>query len=587
MTPRSLHRTAFALSTTVLAVALNAAASVETPSHLVEKARKGRARVIAQLAGEMHAEGRLDSEAIARQRRAISRVQRGVLGRLPEHRVHLVRAFETIPYVALDVDEAGLTALARDPDVVAIEEDRIERTQLGETIPIVRADQAHAAGFDGRGWAVAIIDTGVDASHPFLAGKVVSEACFSREGNCPNGQTTQLGTGAGAPCTYAQGCAHGTHVAGIVAGSGAVMRGVAPNADLISLQVFSRFEGDKCEGDDEDPCTASYVSDITAALERVFALRDVFSIAAVNISIGGSQPYSLPAQCEAQDSARRRAIENLRSVGIPTIVASGNNGSSSGLTAPACLSAAISVGATDDADRVAWFSNSATFLDLLAPGTRVLSSVPGTGYLEYQGTSMAAPHVAGAFAVLRQATGGASLTMLLDALSESGVPITDSRNGVTTPRLDVLGALSRLGVLGGAPVGVFEVPSDGSRVSGVLAFSGWICDAQVVEIQVDGGPPIRAAYGTPRGDTVATCGDDNNGLSLLFNFALLGDGVHTATLLADGVVVGTSTFEVATLGAPFVRDRPPTIYRLEDFGGQDVSVQWSQPLQNFVIVGAE
>lgn len=568
-------------------LALPVQAQVEIPARVAEKALSGPVRVLARVSGEVEVEGRLDGAGVARQRRAISRVQRGVLGRLPESQARVVRAFETIPYVALEVDAAGLAALSRDPDVVQLEEDRIERATLSETVPLIRADAAEAAGFDGRDWAIAVIDTGVDASHPFLAGKVVSEACFSAGGDCPNGQTTQLGAGAGAPCEYAGGCDHGTHVAGIAAGSGTARNGAAPKADVISLQVFSRFDGSDCAGAGEDPCTATYVSDVTAALERVFALRDVFAIAAVNVSIGGSRAFASQSECDFLDGARRQAMENLRSVGIPTVVSSGNGGAPSGLTSPACLSPAVSVGATDDEDRVASFSNSAPYLSLLAPGVDVVSSIPGTGFAELQGTSMAAPHVAGAFAVLRQAAPGASLDTLQEALADGGVPITDPRNGVTTPRVDVLGALGEIGVLGGPPVGVFENPPNGGRVSGILAFTGWICDADVVEIQVDGGPPVRAAYGTPRGDTLGTCGDDDNGFSLLFNFALLGDGLHTAALLADGVEVGTSSFEVATLGAAFLRDKPDTIYVLEDFDGQDVRVQWSQALQNFVIVGTE
>ena len=83
-----------------------------------------------------------------------------------------------------------------------------------------RREQTHGRlGYDGSGYSVAYSDTGVDKTHPFLAGKVVHEACFSSgqaytgQNGCPNGQSTQIGAGAGAPCDVSS-CSHGTHVAG-------------------------------------------------------------------------------------------------------------------------------------------------------------------------------------------------------------------------------------------------------------------------------------------------------------------------------------------------------------------------------------
>jgi subtilisin len=584
-----MNKLLVALALLLLAPTLGASQPSGVPAALTEAAQSGRVRVIARLGATVEPEGSLgDGAAVTGQRRAISRVQRGVISRLPTSGTRVVRAFETIPYVALELDASGLAALGHDPDVLAIEEDRREFAQLTETIPLIGADQAQAAGYDGSGWAVAVIDTGVDASHPFLAGRVVSEACFSARSDCPNDQTSQIGAGAGAACDYAEGCTHGTHVAGIAAGSGDSSAGVAPGADIIALQVFSRFDGDECDGAGEDPCTAAFVSDQTAALERVFALRNVFSIAAINVSIGGANTFESQAVCDAIEGPRKAIIANLRSVGIATVVSAGNEGSPDGLSSPACITGAVSVGATNDGDGIAGFSNSAPYLTLLAPGANVVSSEPGDLFGAMSGTSMAAPHVAGALAILREVAPSANVNTLVDAIGDGGVPITDPRNGVTKPRLDVVGALERLGVVfGPAPIGIFENPPNGGRISGVLALTGWVCDAETVEVQIDGGAPIPTAYGTPRGDTIGACGDSDNGVSLLFNFALLGDGLHTASLLADGVEIGTSTFQVGTLGAPFVRDLPDTVYRVEDFGGQDVLIQWSEAGQNFMIVGTD
>jgi ABC-type cobalamin/Fe3+-siderophores transport system ATPase subunit len=82
-------------------------------------------------------------------------------------------------------------------------------------------------------------------------------------------------------------------------------------------------------------------------------------------------------------------------------------------------------------DQVSSFSNSDTFLSLLAPGQWISSSIPGSGFQNFQGTSMAAPHVTGAWAVLKQRSPGASVSTVLGALQSTGLPVTDARNGAT------------------------------------------------------------------------------------------------------------------------------------------------------------
>jgi hypothetical protein len=129
-------------------------------------------------------------------------------------------------------------------------------------------------------------------------------------------------------------------------------------------------------------------------------------------------------------------------------VAAGNNYSGTELSTPACISSAISVGSTDKTNNVSLFSNVAPFMSLFAPGDSINSSVPGGGYEVLSGTSMAAPHVAGAWAIMRQALPSASVTTLLNAFQSTGLPITDNRpvfgGGVTAPRISIFAALSSL-----------------------------------------------------------------------------------------------------------------------------------------------
>ena len=285
-----------------------------------------------------------------------------------------------------------------------------------------------ANGFTGSGQVVAVLDTGVDSAHPFLAGKVVEEACFTSNrvagsGNCPNGTSTQTGPGSGVPCTYApSGCRHGTHVAGIAAGRGSTFSGVAKDANVMSVQVFSRFTGSICASSGEDPCTRSYVSDQMAGLERVFALRFTRNFSSVNMSIVGGR---FTSNCDTDP--RKAIIDNLRSAGIATVISSGNDGFTDSMGAPACISSAVSVGSTTKFDTLSSFSDSASFLSLLAPGENINSSVPGGGFAFFSGTSMAAPHVAGAWALLKQHDSSASVTALLSNLQKTGLPVTDTR----------------------------------------------------------------------------------------------------------------------------------------------------------------
>ena len=148
------------------------------------------------------------------------------------------------------------------------------------------------------------------------------------------------------------------------------------------------------------------------------------------------------------DEPFKPAIDNLRGLGVATVVASGNNGQPASLASPSCISSAISVGATTLGDEVAWFSNVSSFLSLFAPGDYIVSSIPGDDFAPLSGTSMAAPHVAGAWAVMRQAVPSASVDTILAAFQNTGKPVTDTRDfatGTTTvPRVRLFTAIASL-----------------------------------------------------------------------------------------------------------------------------------------------
>jgi subtilisin family serine protease len=162
----------------------------------------------------------------------------------------------------MTVDRAGLEGLSADPEITGIYEDRLAAPTLTSSTAVIGVPSATTQGYTGAGQVVAILDTGVERTHSFLANKVVHEACFSTTYAphasttlCPNGQESQVGTGAAAPCVGI--CAHGTHVAGIAAGRGAKSSGVARDANVMAVQVFSRFNSANICAPYSPPCVLS------------------------------------------------------------------------------------------------------------------------------------------------------------------------------------------------------------------------------------------------------------------------------------------------------------------------------------------
>lgn len=396
----------------------------------------------------------------AARRRALGVVQQRVLDRVDGNRVRRAGAgrlkrFSIFPGFALSVDAQQLQTLLQSSEVLRVTADRRHRPSLFESVPLIGSDIAGSFdGYTGAGQVVAVLDTGVQTDHPFLAGKTLAEACYSTSfatggtesitSLCPGGATVSTASGSSYACDPGiEGCTHGTQVAGIAVGKGEDFSGVAPDAGLISIQVFSQIDSlTYCWPNAH--CLAAYDSDIIAALEHVYTLQSSYRIAAINLSLGGSPSYG---PCDS--SPYTAVIDRLREAGIATVIAGGNLGSTNAVSNPACVSSAVSVGSTTKADQVSSFSNSADFLDLLAPGSSIYSSVPFDGFAVGSGTSFAAPHVAGAWAVLTEAAGDQrlSVSIIENLLKTTGVPITDTRSGAggrVLPRIDIQASVREL-----------------------------------------------------------------------------------------------------------------------------------------------
>lgn len=480
------------------------------------------------------------------QQQGIQSAQQSVIASLSSYNIRVNAAYQNIPYLALSADDEALEYLRQSNLVSGIYPEIPLRFSLAESGPRIGAPAAHAAGYDGAGQTIVVIDTGVDRQHPFFGGRIIHEACFSSSDGdstfslCPNGQSTQFGAGAGDACSIG-GCYHGTHVAGIAAGDGSTFDGIAPAANIISIQI-AHGENNLLACMSFEACAIPGVGDLLSALDYVYTIRNSYTIAAVNMSLGGGK---FTSQCDTAEPHFRDIFALLRAAGIAPIAGTGNDSYTDGISIPACVSNVISVGATSDvADTVASYSNSMSGVDLLAPGSNITSSMPGGSFASLDGTSMATPHVAGAWAVLRDAKPSASIEEILAALQHTGPLVTDSRNSVRAPRIQVDAAANAL-VAG-------TVPTVGAVYINEVQMHG----TQAVELYNFGASAVNltgwrlASYGTggavERDYTIPTFTLNAGAYVTL----LRGTGTDTATML----YMGNYTTTWASGGAALLRN---------------------------------
>jgi subtilisin family serine protease len=350
--------------------------------------------------------------------------------------------------------------LAADPRVIRIHEDALSTPQLVQSVPLIGMPAAYAAGATGNGFHVAVLDTGGRRSHEFLSSRIVSAACYSTTRGAPDNSTSLCPGGVAESTTIDSandcdaatifGCGHGTHVAGTAAGfntnqqAGEPANGVARDARIISINVFSRFARSSCRSlpaQYTGGCVLSYNSDQIKGLERVYALRNEMNIAAVNMSLGAS---NYTTHCDT--NPLKPIIDQLREARIATVISAGNDGRDTAVGSPGCISSAITVASSTKQDARSSFSNWGPLVDVVAPGSDIrasdLSGASNTFYAFKSGTSMAAPHVAGAFAAMRSVAPNATVSQIEDALESTGLPITIV--GTTKPRIRVAEAVTVL-----------------------------------------------------------------------------------------------------------------------------------------------
>jgi subtilisin family serine protease len=294
--------------------------------------------------------------------------------------------------------------------------DRRVKPVLEHSVPQIGAPQAWAAGFDGKGTTVAVLDTGIDAGHPDLTGKVAAAQDFTEDGT-----TADLN-------------GHGTHVAGTIAGTASARKGVAPGVNLLSGRVLN------ANGQ-------GLTSWIIQGMEWATQEKDADI---VNMSLGGGSRFGPMSE----------AVDVLtKATGALFVIAAGNEGCETCVTSPGDAASALTVGAVDSADKLADFSSygpagtyRAVKPELTAPGVGIVAAraegtTPGKivdgVYARLSGTSMATPHVAGAAALLRQARPGITGQELKSLLMGNAKDMKDTpvdQRG--TGRVDVPSALA-------------------------------------------------------------------------------------------------------------------------------------------------
>lgn len=349
--------------------------------------------------------------------RAIESASGSIMRKVPAEQMVVSHLYRIVPIMSAQVSDEGLDILERLVEVEEVVVDRDDRAFLDNSVNIIAANKVWPAS-TGTSYVVAVIDSGIHSSHPFLAGKIAFEACFSVERRCPNNSTEQRGAGAAQSLRK-----HGTHVAGIAAGANGLagqLKGVAHGARIIAINIFSG--------------EIAYESDQIAALEYVEELKMAnVRVVAANMSLGGQVPYK--HACDATETSRKVIIDRLHALGVATVIAAGNNGWNNAVAAPGCISSAVTVSSISDQGAIK--HNRSIVTDLAAPGIDIWSAKAHAGnysnvpadYMKMDGTSMAAPHIAGAITLLARAEPSASIDQILRALVDTARETKDIQTG--------------------------------------------------------------------------------------------------------------------------------------------------------------
>lgn len=350
-----------------------------------------------------------------------------------DYDLKLTNTYTTVNGFAGKLKKSGYEKLKNNPRVKSVFKPKRISISLSDSNKIVNATRAWSLIYDGtnitgKGESVCVIDTGADYTHSAL-------------GNCStnefvNGTCKKVIAGydfVNDDIDSFDDHGHGSHVAGIVASTDETYRGIAPDANIIAIKVLNAVG-------------LGTSADLISGIEWCVNNASFFNISVITMSLGTDTLFA--SFCDSDDALLTSSIANAISRNISVIAATGNKDSTTSISNPACIENVTAVGGTTKDDIIDFNRNSIT--DLLAPGFSITSAKKGGGFQTLSGTSMSAPHVAGAFALLHQYKKLEQNLVLMpeeiqDALNDTGRQIEDtSGSGLVFPRINIYAALLSL-----------------------------------------------------------------------------------------------------------------------------------------------
>jgi len=478
-------------------------------------------------------------------RAAVSARQQQVLDALPVGGLALKRRYRSIAGFAGTANAQAIEALARNPFVETVYLDGVVHAALVEGVSLIGADVVHAQGFTGVGVKVAVLDTGVDTNHPDISDDIIAQQCF-----CDTHPSPQLGGccpgGAGQSSSAEDDEGHGTAVSGIITSGGVnAGLGVAPDAEIVGVKVLASNG-------------SGSFADIAAGLDWVLTeasdnASPAFGTRVVNMSLSDGGEYDSAAISPCTGSNTANAIDALHAAGITVFVASGNDAHAGGISFPACVADAISVGGVYDASLggIGWggaanctdfstfankfvcHANSGSLLDLLAPNYRTDTSKMGGGVIAFGGTSASSPYAAGQAALLIDAEDTLTPEDIRMHMTANGTSVTNPANGLSFPRTDIdLALAAAVGpVCGNGTTETGEDCDDGNTGDGDCCSS--VCSYET------SGSPCDDADACTSGDTCDGAGTCDAGPPLVCDDGLWCNGLESCDS-GPGCVAGSA-----------------------------------------------